>query len=174
MKKLTIPVLFIGTLVMITVMAKTGASLKTSTTPKGILNLEFAYDTVKTNTILNAWAATPAVNNIEAAKNNTYYDFLFLSFYALFLFFICKKIAQLNHSKIGLLIANGALAAGVLDIAENLGMLATLSNHSSNTIALFTTFFAAVKWVLAIIAVLYVLVGVVSLIMQKKLNQLMA
>ena len=83
-----------------------------------------------------------------------------------------QKIAKLNKSKIGFLIAKGALVAGVLDIGENIGMLATLFNQPSNTIAMLTTILATIKWVLVIIAVLYLLWNIISLGLAKKLKTL--
>jgi hypothetical protein len=53
-------------------------------------------------------------------------------------------------------------------------MLLTLSNYSSNSIAIFTTTISIIKWVLAIAAVLYVLVGLVQLLAAKKTNLLLA
>jgi hypothetical protein len=83
-------------LVMIIVMAKTGAVLKTPEASMGILNLEFAYNTSKITPILFSWESINSVDIITAAKNNTYWDFVFLLFYALFLLYSCKKIAKLN------------------------------------------------------------------------------
>ena len=173
MKKFRLLLLFAGTALMIAVMAKTGASLKTPATPKGILDLEFAYNKTKTETVINAWAPNNSVNNINAATNNTYYDFIFLLFYSLFLFYTCKKIAQINNSKAGLLIAKGALCAGVLDVFENTGMLITLSGNSSNIIALCTTIIAVIKWALAIAAVAYLVVGLIQLLVSKKIHLLL-
>lgn len=153
-------------------MSKTGASLKTPATPKGILDLEFAYNSTKTTAVINAWAPNSTVDNISAAKNNTYYDFIFLLFYALFLFFTCKKIALINNSSIGWLIAKGALAAGGLDVFENAGMLITLSGNSSDSIAILTTIISVIKWGLAIAAVIYMLAGLIKLIANKKLGLL--
>jgi hypothetical protein len=144
MKKLLIPILFIGSMIMIYVMTVTGATLKTTATPKGILDLEFACNISKATIVTAAWTPNNTVDNIGAAKINTYLDFIFLFFYALFLFFACKKIARLcsgGFSKIGLLIAKGALLAGFLDVLENAGMLITLSGNSTNSIALLTTVF---------------------------------
>ena len=72
-----------GTLVMVVVMAKISASLKTPATPKGILDLEFAYNTAKTTAVMSAWAPNNSINNISTATNNTYYDFIFLLFYSI-------------------------------------------------------------------------------------------
>ena len=163
MKKYTIPFFLLGSVVMIYVMAKTGAPLKTPATLHGILDLEFAYNAEKTTVVINAWAS---LDNIVAAKLNTWLDFLFLFFYSLFLFFACKKIAGTFHgtvAKAGQLIAKGALVAGFLDILENMGMLIALNGHISGSIALCTTFVSVIKWVLAIMALLYVLTGVITL-----------
>lgn len=70
------------------------------------------------------------------------------------------------------MIAKGALVAGVLDIGENIEMLATLFNQPSNTIAMLTTILATIKWVLVIIAVLYSLCNIISLGLAKKLKTL--
>ncbi|MBK8786101.1 MAG: hypothetical protein IPN43_06280 [Chitinophagaceae bacterium] len=171
MKKLLLPFFLLGTIAMIVVMAKTGAILKTPEAPNGILNLEFAYNTAKTTPIINSWAGISSTDVITAAKNNTYWDFLFLFFYAGFLFLACKKIAAKtsgSFSKAGKLIAKGALWAGFLDILENSGMLLTISNNGSNTIALCTTIISIIKWALAIIAVLYMLTGLLALAFRKR------
>ena len=59
----------------------------------------------------------------------------------------------------GNIIAIAALFAGFFDVLENIGMLLSLHGHISGSIAFFTTFFSVIKWVLAGIAVLYVLTG---------------
>jgi hypothetical protein len=173
MKKYRLLLLFAGTAIMIVVMTKTGAALKTPATPKGILDLEFAYNKIKTENVLNAWAPNNSTNNISTATNNTYYDFIFLFFYSLFLFYTCKKIAGINNNKFGLLIAKGALWAGFLDIFENTGMLITLSGNSSGIIALCTTIISVIKWALAIAAVIYLLVGLIQLLITKKTHLLL-
>lgn len=156
-KKRGILILLVGTIIMIVVMAKTGALLNTPATPLGILDLEFAYNTTKTDVVLTAWSLQPGstVDNISAAKINTYLDFIFLLFYSLLLFFTCDKIALINKSKTGVSIANGAIWAGLLDIIENAGMLMTLSGNGSGTVAFITTSCSIIKWGLAIAAVLY-------------------
>ncbi len=173
MKKYALLFLMIGTIIMIVVMAKTGATLKTPTTPKGILDLEFAYNTTKTTIVTASWAPNNIIDNISKAKINTYYDFIFLLFYSFLLFFTCKKIAKKHTGSTGnagLLIAKGVLLAGMLDILENMGMLITLSGHSSSAIAMFTTICSVIKWGLVIIAVGYCLAGLIYLIWQRKIS----
>ncbi|MGG9960665.1 hypothetical protein [Ferruginibacter sp. SUN106] len=177
MKKYSLLFLLVGTLVMIVVMTKTGATLKTPDTPKGILDLEFAYNTTLANDVKTAWVLNPPANNIGAAKINTWLDFIFLFFYSLFLFFTCKKIARLSNgifSKAGILFAKGALIAGFLDILENAGMLYTLSGPTSETVALCTAICSVIKWVLALLAVLYCLTGLIYAVSQKKMSSLLA
>ena len=170
MKKLLLPFFFIGSMAMIVVMTKTGAILKTPEAPNGILNLEFAYNTAKTTPIIISWASINHADVIAAAKINTCWDFLFLFFYAGFLFLACKKIAANTRgafAKAGNIFAKGALLAGVLDIIENTGMLLTLNNQGSSAIAFCTTFFSIIKWALALIALLYVLTGLLALAFRK-------
>jgi glucan phosphoethanolaminetransferase (alkaline phosphatase superfamily) len=174
MKKYFLLILLIGTCIMIVVMAKTGSSLKTSTTPRGILDLEFAYNTTKTTMVLNAWTPDSTSNKINAAKINTYLDFIFLAFYSLFLFFTSDKITRITKNKLGILITNGALYAGILDIIENAGMLMTLSGSGSETTAFITTSCSIIKWMLALVAVLYVVVGIVQILLSKKTKALLA
>jgi hypothetical protein len=157
-----------GTLLMLVVMSKTGATLKTAGTPLGILDLEFARSVEKASAVLSAWKPN---NNIEVAKTNTHYDFIFILFYTVFLYAGCTMIAGKYSGvlqKTGHLLAAGALAAGLLDVLENVGMLATLNGHLNNAITLFTFLAAVTKWMVALLALLYfLLLGAVYLVQKK-------
>lgn len=162
MRKINWLFLVAGTFIMIYVMASTGSTLKTNTTPHGIVDLELAYNSSKVRTILNEWSVTGRnnVSNIRVAIKNTWLDFIFLFFYSLFLFYSCKTIAEsftgfLNS--FGKFLAMGALNAGMLDIAENAGMLFSLHGFYSNGICMFTAICSVIKWVLALSAVAYLL-----------------
>jgi hypothetical protein len=173
MKKLLLPFFFLGTLAMMVVMLKTGATLTTDATPLGIMDLEFAYNTTKTSAVLNAWAPTAQTDNIAVARINTYWDFLFMVFYGGFLFLACKKMARSLKdpvAKAGNLIAKAVILALIFDLIENSGMLLTLNNYSSPAIAFCTTFFSVIKWGLVIIAVLYLLTGLLVLAYRKLVN----
>ena len=162
MRKYFFLVVSIGTLVMVLVMVKTGATLKTSATPKGILGLEFAYNSNKAAAVMDAWKYNGTANNITAAKINTELDFIFILFYSIFLYNACKIISGVykgTAANAGLLLANGAIAAGLLDIFENIGMLLTLHGYTNNAIPLATFIFSIVKWLLALAALLYFLIG---------------
>lgn len=162
MRKYFFLLISIGTLVMLIVMAKNGATLKTAATPKGILDLEFAYNSDKATTVINAWQDDGKTDNIAAAKFNTGLDFIFLLFYAAFLYHACKMVAE-NYKGIaataGILLAYGAIAAGLLDVFENIGMLLTLHGYINNFVRLVTVIFSGVKWLLALAALLYSVIG---------------
>lgn len=172
MKKIILPFFLIGSFVMVYVMAKTGASLKTPATPYGILNLEFAYNTAKAGDILKTWSPMQAnpTDNIAVAKYNTMLDFIFLAFYAPFLFLLCRKLAApfgLYIKGTGFVLGSAALAAGVFDIGENFGMLHTLSGQLSPNITLLTAISSLIKWFMVLVAVLFILIAGVAFLFKK-------
>lgn len=145
-------------------MASTGRTLKTSTTPQGILNLEFAYNSKQVNTVLNAWspARSGGTDNIRVAIKNTWLDFIFLFFYSLLLFYACMIISVSFSGffqKLGSFLAMGALNAGLLDIAENAGMLISLNGYTTDVISMFTAICSIIKWLLALSALAYILLA---------------
>ncbi len=161
MRKYFFPIVAVGSLVMVILMSKTSATLKTPATPLGILNLEFAYNAAKAGTVLNAWQPNERIDNIEIAKFNTWLDFIFLFFYSLFLYKASKMLSGTYKGtlqKTGLLLANGAILAGLLDIMENTGMLFTLQGNINNSILLLTATVSIIKWILALAAVAYLLI----------------
>ena len=171
MSKYFFPILAVGSLVMVIVMAKTSATLKTHATPLGILNLEFAYNSAKAGTVLNAWQPNEKIDNIEVATFNTWLDFIFLFFYSLFLFIGCKMLSAKYSGaiqKVGQMMAKGAILAGLLDIVENAGMLFTLHGNINNSILLLTTAVSIIKWILALAAVAYLLVFGAGYLSRKK------
>ncbi|MEP7110233.1 MAG: hypothetical protein ABI760_19715 [Ferruginibacter sp.] len=154
--------LFAGTLVMIAVMAKTGATLKTPATPKGILELEFARNAGQASAVVGAWKGIGTADNIQAAKINTWLDFVFLLFYSTFLYTLCRLLADSFSGFLcitGRFLAKGALVAGLLDTLENAGMLVTLYGHISDDCALLTYILSITKWIIASSAVGYILMA---------------
>ena len=152
---------------MATIVTMSGEPLKTKDTPLGILNLEFAYNSAKATKVLEAWTPSPPDDRIAVAKHNTWLDFIFLFFYSIFLFLASNAISKVFGSWFGRLgkhIAKGAIAAGILDIVENTGMLITLSGKGSDAISLCTTICSVLKWALALLAVIYVMTAGVALL----------
>lgn len=162
--------LLAGTLIMIGVMLKTGASLKTPATPMGIVNLELASNDTQVNAILKAWTATVDTDNISAARLNTWLDFIFLFFYSFFLSASCIRLGAVirgGYGRAGSLMAQAALLAGFLDILENAGMLMSLNGNVYNNIALLTWSFSVIKWALVALVIVYLLCGLGMLLYRK-------
>ncbi len=149
----TVGWLFAGTVIMMIIMFVTGRPLATPATPQGILCLEFATTATAVEQVLHAWKNTaPETGNVLlAAKLNTYLDFIFLFFYSLLLSALCYRLARILFarpivSKIFSVLSGIALAAGVLDIVENVGMLFSLNGQVSDATALMTCVSAKLKW----------------------------
>jgi len=157
---------------MMYVMMMTGKTLKTEITPLGILDLEFTHYGVRAEKILIAWSAQGDTGSIiNDAKRNTYLDFIFLLFYSSFLFCSCKLMVKkgvATYKKIANLFAYASLAAGFLDILENIGMLKILNGSVSGSITFFTTACAILKWTLVILVILFLLIGLIVKLLPRK------
>ncbi len=155
----------ISCMVMIVIMQWQGSSLKTPNARQGILALEFARTPEMLQTVVTGW-------DLSAVKMNIWLDFVFIVTYVVFLSMAAEitagkwgKIRWL--SQIGLFLARVAYVAGVLDIAENLMMLKTLSG-SYDVISLQLTFYcAAVKFVLAGMIIVYLFLSLPRMIQKK-------
>ncbi len=170
MQKYSILFFLIGSLTMAVIVTMQGESLKTKDTPLGVLNLELAFNSANTATVLNAWAPNTSVDNIAVAKKNTWLDFIFIFFYPIFLFLASKAISRSFggwFGRAGKLVAKAAILAGLLDVIENTGMLLSLSGKGSAAIVLCTSVCSSIKWTLALLAVLYVITGGIGLLRAK-------
>jgi hypothetical protein len=152
---------------MFYIMNTTGKPLKTSATPLGIINLEFANSEAKVNTILTAWAPSPTetIGLINLAKINTYCDFLYLFFYGWLLYNLCRliyhKLPMLG--KFGFLFSRFAILAALLDVVENGFMLGVLNgSYSPLGLTLMATV-SMIKWAIVAVVVLYCVVGLVGM-----------
>ncbi len=166
MQKFIFPFLFIGSITMACIVTMTGTPLTTDKTPHGILDLELAYNVSKVDTVIKAWSPSPmnTVSKIDVAKINTWWDFLFLLFYAPFLFMVCKKISRSYRtgsmvSKAGIFFAKAILIAGIFDAIENIGMFQSLNGNISSTIALYTASVSFIKWGIVVCCLLFILVS---------------
>ncbi len=166
MQKNKFIVSIIGTLIMFYVMGTTGKPLISSATPLGILNLEFAYNLQKVELIMNTWK-----NLIDTALINTYWDFLYLFFYAFLLVNICSLIHHrlpTVYGKIGLLFGRFAILAAFLDIIENGFMLNVLNNNYNATSLLLMVGASVLKWIIVLVVVLYSLAGLMLVMLKSK------
>ena len=168
--KLTGSLLIIATLIMIWIMLLTGNSLKTPTTPYGIINLEIAANVEKTKEIVQTWDKN---NTIAAATKNTLYDFIFITCYVSLFYFLLRQVEKQFSSvnlfnKLSRYISYAAVMAGVLDILENIGILKSLSGNITNGITLFTFSTSIIKWILVAVCILWLLFSVAVILFRRK------
>lgn len=143
----------ISCMLMVVIMQWQGSGLKTPTAKRGILDLEFARTPELVQTTLTSW-------DLSTVKMNIWLDFAFIVTYVVFLSLAAEITAGKWGgirwlSQTGLLLARAAYLAGVLDIAENLLMLKTLSGNY-DAISLQLTFYCAtLKFLLAGLIIVY-------------------
>ena len=162
-RNLSISALF--TFIMILVMRWEGATLKTPTTPRAILDLEFTDNAHRLNEVLSVWS-------LGVVKGNIWLDFLFIVSYVIFLSlaaeFTATKWPEGLGRQTGLFMARAAYIAGVLDISENLLMLQSIAGNYTHLSLQLTYYCAAVKFILAGLIVLYLLLSLPIILRQKK------
>ena len=157
-------ILAVGTMAMMMIMRQSGKPLETPFTPAGIINLELARTKSNVRNILNIWSSSNGDNrnNIGIAKNNTYLDFLFILFYASFLFVSTQKVVLLFYKRsrwaaLGRSVVYLSPIAAILDVLENLGMLLSLNNHVSSKTVFLTFSCSFMKWLCIGLIILYLL-----------------
>ena len=144
---------------MVIVMAVAGNILQTDATPYGILHIEFAYRAADVQIIVSSWAKLGLVGE---AIRHTWLDFFFLLGYAPFLAWTCAWLSTQragNWQRMGQYLYYASWTAGILDILENAGILFHLQFSPLDEVAFFTALVSVVKWVFALSALVYVVVG---------------
>jgi hypothetical protein len=167
--------LIIINLVMTGIMLYTGSPLKTPATPHGIIDLEMAADASAAQNILNFWDNDISQQRdvLEAARINTYWDFLFLLCYSLLFYFACKRLLYHFNTpgvwsflcKTGLVLS---VMTGLLDILENTGMLISLRGNVSDQTAMLTASASMIKWILVGWMILFLLSGYAYMVIQRR------
>ena len=163
-KKLSVAA--IASFLMFVALRWQGAGLKTNTSPRGIIDLEFADKPQRLQELLFNW-------DLSVVKINIWLDFLFIVSYVLFLS-IASEICAMKWPagimrQMGLTLIRVAYAAGILDIAENLFMLQSIDGNFTFTSLQLTYYCAAVKFTLAAIILLYLLVSMPVAIRKDKM-----
>lgn len=154
--KRNLPLAAIASLVMIIVLRWQGNKLRTSVSPRSIIDLEFAATPKRLSELISVW-------DISIVKMNIWLDFLFIISYVLFLSLAAELCARKWPAGImrqtGLTLAWAAYVAGILDIAENILMLQSIDGYFTTTTLQLTYYFGAVKFMLAAITVFYLLIS---------------
>jgi hypothetical protein len=134
-------------------------------TELAIVSLEFAATPARAARILGLWQERGALG---AAITNVRLDYLFLIAYSTFLSLAAAMASDVLHhrprlARLGVLLAWGALAAGLLDAIENVGLLVMLGDpgHVGGAASWVAAACAAPKFALVILALIYALAGAI-------------
>lgn len=175
MKQLFILIVAVaGTLLLAMMMRDQGGPLVTCNTPQGILNLEFAATPTAANAVVSEWQVAKCVNGptlVATAIANTKLDFVFIFFYVLFFYMTSLILGQSLPGivgKLGLWLRWGSVLAGLLDVLENLFMFNTLNGNITGMGTYATAICAKIKFGLLAACLLYLLLGLVWLVFNKK------
>lgn len=141
-----------------------GAGLKTTTSPRAIVDLELATQPRQISQLMQVW-------DISVVKMNIWIDFLFIVSYVAFLAIAAEAAASKWSNQgmhiIGLTLARVAVVAGILDIAENLLMLQTVAGNFTVFSLQMTHYCATIKFTLAGIVLIYLLISVPTIFRKK-------
>jgi hypothetical protein len=160
--------LFTGTILLFFIMRWHSKPLAQPTTTKaGIVSLEFAKTKQRADEIVNDW------NNNGLQKHaisNTSIDYLFIFFYGLFLF-AGNWMISLNQKKsyktISQAIALFGLTAALFDVIENFFLFKMLAFSCTDAEINSTWWLAAIKFLLAAIAIVWILINLLYFIIAK-------
>jgi hypothetical protein len=127
-----------------------------------IVELELAGSVDRADTVVRGV-------DLDIIRSAILWDFLFILLYVLALatgsLWASRQFTGETGRKVGIVIAFGAVAAGLFDVIENASMLAYL-NGSTGWISL-ARVMAIPKFILALIAIVYIIAGIVTLIVRR-------
>jgi hypothetical protein len=110
--------------------------------------------------------------DITTVKTNIWLDFLFIISYVLFLSVAAELCAERwpensVPQQAGLFFARMAYLAGMFDVIENLLMLQSIQGNYTVTSLQFTFYFAAIKFLLAGVIIVYLIASLPFIIRKK-------
>jgi hypothetical protein len=157
--------LFCATLGFYLGIAATNAPLQNDVAPLGILSLQFAGGFSSAAEILGSWGEAERLY----AGFNLGLDYAFLVSYALFLSLTCSCLARAwpsspkhGFSTIGFFLAWAMLAAGALDMVENVALLQLLLGSTSAHWPALGTACAIPKFGIILAGIVYIAVGMIA------------
>jgi hypothetical protein len=159
--------LLAGTLFFFLALRFQGGQLITKAAPAGIVSLELAGSEANTAAMMGQWREE---GKMGAVRSNILIDFLFIPFYALLFYTLCGSISVRHHGKaasLGVLLAFFSLIAALFDVCENIFMLAATYGMYGDLTAMLTAFFAAAKFSLLALSLLYVILLGLPLLIRK-------
>lgn len=153
-----------ATVLIFLVMRWQGAPLITPVSPAGIVSFELADTLNEANAIITAAGKA----NLQL---NIIIDFLFILAYTSFLAFCCQALIKSYRlpdlKKLTATFMRLSILAGVLDFIENMAMLVTLNGHGSDMSVIVTRWAAIIKFAIAAIVIIYILIAALVVLATK-------
>jgi hypothetical protein len=144
------------TIIMIVVMRWQGLELNSPRSSRGLIDLEFAKTSERLYQLQLFW-------NTEVVLKNIYIDFLFIMAYTWFLVTACKTVNNRQSN----IFSSLAISAGAFDVLENFLMIMVLNGRFNPSVLEIVYYCAAIKFLLAGIVLLYVILSLFGLFKSK-------
>lgn len=157
------------TLILFFVLRVFDAPLHTEEAPGGIVSFELAKTIDKTELILLSWDSNAKIS----AGLSLGIDFLFLISYSIFIATSCLLVAYKYKDikpiiyKIGITLAYLQFVAALFDAIENVALIKLLLGSQNAIYPSIAFYFATMKFLLIILAIVYILSSLIVLIFQK-------
>ena len=146
--------------------------LKTDTAPDGIISFELAKSLEQSQAMLASWDTNAKIN----AGLSLGIDFLFLFVYGIFFALACFSVAKKFKDrinwfyKLGIYLACLQFVAALFDAIENIALIKLLLGSNSSLFPSIAFYFASIKFVVIGIGIIYIIIGLTTLLIQKRLN----
>lgn len=144
-------------------------TLATEIAPNGIVSFELAKDFNTSISIISSWDLQAKIN----AGLSLGIDFLYLIVYSIFFATSCYLISQkyINKNnwmfKTGLLLTKLQFVAALFDAIENIALIKLLLGSNNSLLSLIAYYSASIKFAIIAIGILYIIIGLVTLLIQK-------
>jgi hypothetical protein len=145
---------------MIVIMQWQGRTLITYLSTHGILDLEFAHTIQRMRELKTVWTNGNVYTNLLL-------DFLFIFVYTRFFLECCRFVAlRTGWERAALAIGYLALAAGILDVLENISLLVAWSQETEGLVQA-AYYFAALKFILVFIVIIFIVLSFTRIVFMK-------
>lgn len=142
-------------------MSALGAPLATPASPTGIIGFELAGSAARAAAILASWDDAAR----EAARTQTLWDFGYIALYVVALAawaaWCAERLPGRRAARLGAVLARAMPVAGLLDVVENVQLLAQLADGASAGRAAVAALCAALKFAIVGATLAYALAGTV-------------
>ncbi len=145
--------------------------LVTNEAPSGIIAFELAKTLEQSQAILASWDANEKIN----AGISLGIDFLFLFVYGVFFALACFSVAiKFKNSvewfyKLGITLAFLQIVAALFDAIENIALIKLLLGSNNSLFSPIAYYFASIKFAIIAIGIVYIIIGIFTLLFQKRL-----